>query len=77
MSRPQSYKRLYLTPEEIARREAPAGMPVKGATATPGRGDKQYTPIHAGSAAAVAAAAERKFARERPDLVAKREKAGK
>ena len=77
MDRNSGSKRIFLSDSELAQRAAPGGrMPVRGAKNNP-YGDKQYTQIGAGSPAAVQAAAERKFARERPDLQARREKAGK
>jgi hypothetical protein len=77
MDRNSGSKRIFLSDEELARRSAPGGrLPLKGAKSN-AYGDKSWTPIHAGSPAAVQAAAERKFARERPDLQARREKAGK
>lgn len=77
MSRPSSYKREYLTDHEIASTAAPGGkMPVRGAKSNP-YGDPKYTPIHDGSPAAAAAAQERHEARAKPELAAKRERAGK
>lgn len=74
--RPQSSKRIFLSDHEVVNRAAPGGrLPLKGAKSNAYGGD--WTPIHAGSAAAVAAAQERHEAKERPDLVAKRERAGK
>jgi hypothetical protein len=77
MSRPSSYKREYLTDHEVANTAAPGGrLPVKGAKNATGRGG-DWTSISDGSPAAAAAAQERHEARAKPELAAKRERAGK
>jgi hypothetical protein len=68
---------LQVSDSELIKRSAPGGrLPVKGAKNN-AYGDSAYTPIHDASAAAIAAKAEREHTRERPDLAAKRERAGK
>lgn len=68
-----------LSDSELIKRSAPGGrLPVQGAKNAPaGGGDRAWTPIHAGSPAAIAAANERHDVRAKPDLVAKRMRGGK
>jgi hypothetical protein len=77
MSRPNSYKREFLTDHEVMNRAAPGGrLPIKTAHNTVD-GDPAYTPIADGSPAAAQAAAERHVQREKPKLAEKREREGK
>ena len=61
---------------ELRARSAPGGRMPTG-TASNTYGDAKYTPIHDASPAAIAAEQERQVRRERPELAAKRERAGK
>jgi hypothetical protein len=65
-----------LSDSEFQKRAAPGRLPAKGATATVD-GDKGWTPIGSGSKAAIAGQAEHEMRRAKPELVAKRERAGK
>jgi hypothetical protein len=70
-------KRIILSNSEFQKRASPGGrLPLTTAKNTV-TGDKAWTPIHSGTPSAVAAEAERQVRRERPDVVARREKAGK
>jgi hypothetical protein len=76
MNRPSSYKREFLTDEEIAKRSAPGRLAVKTAANTADR-SAPWTPIHSGSAAAAAGQIEHELTRAEPELTARREKMGK
>jgi hypothetical protein len=67
---------IVLSDSEFAKRAAPGRLPVKGAKDI---GDRtgQWTPIGSGSKAAIAGQAEHEMRRAKPELVAKRERAGK
>jgi hypothetical protein len=76
MDRDSGSKRIFLSDSEIAKRSAPGRLTravVSGAV----DGDKGWTPIGPGSAAAIAGQKEHEFRRARPDLVAKRAAKGK
>jgi hypothetical protein len=66
-----------LSDHEIQKRMAPGGrLPVKGAKSD-ARGEPAYANISDASPAAIAAAQERHETRAKPELVARRLKAGK
>jgi hypothetical protein len=67
---------IVLSTEEAARRAAP-GRLTKGVTSADPSGAKGWTPVGSGSKAAMAGQAEHEMRRAKPDLVAKRERAGK
>jgi hypothetical protein len=78
-SRPMSPTKSYLqlSDHELMNRAASGGrMPVRGAVSNP-YGDKAHTVIADGSPAAAAGAQEHREVRNRPDLVAKRQREGK
>jgi hypothetical protein len=76
MSQPTSYKREYLAPHEVSNTAAPGGkLPVRGAASNAYGGD--WTGVGDGSPSAAAAAVERHETRAKPELVAKRQRAGK
>lgn len=66
-----------LRDHEIVNRAAPGGRLPSGLISNDPRGDAKYTQIGPGSPAAAAGEAEHRFRRERPDLVAKRQRGGK
>jgi hypothetical protein len=69
---------LVISDHEFRNRSAPPGrMPVAGPKTNDHRGGSDWTPIGAGTPAAVAGQAERDFRRERPDIQARREAKGK
>jgi hypothetical protein len=68
---------IVLSDSEVAKRAAPGGRLPVATAKNNAYGDKAYTPIHDASASAVAAKAERKDARGKPELIAKREAKGK
>jgi hypothetical protein len=77
MSRPNSYKREFLTDHEVMNRAAPGGrMPIASAKNATGRGG-DWTQIADGSPAAAQAAAERHEAKHRPNLVTRRQREGR
>jgi hypothetical protein len=77
MDRDSSSKRIVLADNEFQKRAAPGGrLPLATAKNTV-TGDQKWTSISDGSPAAVAAAAERPVRREKPELVAKRQREGK
>jgi hypothetical protein len=77
MDRNSDSRRVFLSDSELAKRSAPGRLPVRGAKAAPGRGDAKYMQIGSGSPAAMAGQAEHEARRAKPELVAKRERAGK
>ena len=77
MDRNSDSRRVYLSDSELAKRAAPGRLPVKSATATPGRGDAKYTPVGAATPSAIAGQKEHELTRAKPDLVAKRQRDGK
>jgi hypothetical protein len=68
---------IVLSDSEVAKRAAPGGRLPVATAKNNAYGDKAYTPIHDGSPAAVAVKAERREARGKPELVARREARGK
>ena len=75
--RPTSYKREFLPEHEVVNTALKGGrLPLKTAHNTVD-GDKAYTQISDGSPSAAAAAQERHQAKAKPDLVQRRERAGK
>jgi hypothetical protein len=65
-----------LSDSEFASGKRLARLPVKGAKSNP-YGDAGHAQNSHGTAAAMAAEAERQFVRDRPDVVARSEKMGK
>jgi hypothetical protein len=76
---PRVEKGIALHDSELIKRSAPGGrLPVQGAKNAPaGGGDRAWTPLHAGSAAAIATANERHDVRHKPALAAQRMRGGK
>jgi hypothetical protein len=76
MDRNSGSKRIILSDSEFAKRQAP-GRLTRAVASGAVTGDKAYTPIGSGSGAAPAGPAAHEVRREKPELVAKRERAGK
>jgi hypothetical protein len=77
MDRNSGSKRIILSDSEFEKRAAPGGRLPLATAKNNALGDPGWKSISEGSPAAVAAEAERQVRREKPELVAKRQREGK